>query len=235
MNSFIYDEYSQVGVDYNSVEEVRRYDDRMRQLRDVAGEAAQVLAQLSLGSDAAVIDMGAGTGEFALAAARSCARVYAVDVSEPMLRHASQKASERGIDNVEFIRAGFLTYQHEGGPVDAVVSQLALHHLPDFWKGVALRKVWDLLKPGGQLYVHDVVFPTGTMETYREDVPNWLADTRRRAGDEFASRICAHVREQYSTYDWVMEGLLRAAGFTARSADSQAEFFATYLCTRDGG
>ncbi len=36
----------------------------------------------------------------------------------------------RRVDNIEFHNIGFLTYMHKGEPLDAVVSQLALHHLP---------------------------------------------------------------------------------------------------------
>jgi hypothetical protein len=41
--------------------------------------------------------------------------------------------------------------------VDAVVTTLALHHLPDFWKGMALKRVHGMLKRGGRLYIHDVI------------------------------------------------------------------------------
>jgi hypothetical protein len=54
-----------------------------------------------------------------------------------MLGHARKKAAFRGIANIDFLQGGFLTYQHKGAPLDAIINQLALHHLPDFWKQVA--------------------------------------------------------------------------------------------------
>ncbi|MDY6857482.1 MAG: class I SAM-dependent methyltransferase [Thermodesulfobacteriota bacterium] len=59
--------------------------------------------------------------------------------------------------NVEFYHAGFLTYEHASQPVDAVVTTFAFHLLPDFWKGIALKRLNSMLKPGGKLYIHDVI------------------------------------------------------------------------------
>jgi putative AdoMet-dependent methyltransferase len=53
------------------------------------------------------------------------------------------------VANIEFVHAGFLTYAHRDEAADAVVSRMALHHLPDFWKVVALDRVRALLKKGG--------------------------------------------------------------------------------------
>lgn len=58
-----------------------------------------------------------------------------------MLERLGHKADEAGVDNVEIAAAGFLTYDHRGDPADIVYSRYALHHLPDFWKVVALRRV----------------------------------------------------------------------------------------------
>lgn len=49
-----------------------------------------------------------------------------------MLAYIERRAQQSGLDNVVLVNAGFLGYRHEGEPVDVVVSQFALHHLPDF-------------------------------------------------------------------------------------------------------
>lgn len=73
-----------------------------------------------------VLEMGTGTGEFAITVARHCSKVYALDVSSSMLSYAEKNAKAQGISNIEFVRAGFLTYRHHGPPVGAMVTQLAL-------------------------------------------------------------------------------------------------------------
>jgi putative AdoMet-dependent methyltransferase len=50
---------------------------------------------------------------------------------------------------------------HVEQPVDAIVTTFAFHHLPDFWKGIALKRLNRMLKEGGQLYIHDVLIEEG--------------------------------------------------------------------------
>jgi len=135
-----YDEMKQTGVDYASVERVQRYDDMHRRFRDYEKDSDAIIKLLELDSNSTVIDMGAGTGAFALHAAKHCRKVYAVDVSSAMLERCQEKGEEMGLSNVLYCHGGFLTYEHEAEPADAMVSIAALHHLPDFWKLVALRE-----------------------------------------------------------------------------------------------
>ncbi|HEV8099972.1 MAG TPA: methyltransferase domain-containing protein, partial [Gaiellaceae bacterium] len=69
---------------------------------------------MALHSESTLIDLGAGTGTFALAASALCKRVIAVDVSTPMVEAIKTKVAELGATNVECVRAGFLTYEHRG-------------------------------------------------------------------------------------------------------------------------
>ena len=96
------DERKQVGTDYNDAAEVAAYDARHSQFRDIEQEHQTILACLDQHWDETLIDLGAGTGAFALAAAKHCSKVYAVDVSEPMLAFARGRAQSAGIDNIEF-------------------------------------------------------------------------------------------------------------------------------------
>lgn len=104
-----------------------------------------------------IIDFGSGTGTFAIQAARQCGKIIAVDVSETMINFAKSKAQKAGQSNIEFYHSGFLSYKHLQEPVDAIVTNLSLHHLPDFWKGIALKRIYHILKPGGKLLIRDVI------------------------------------------------------------------------------
>jgi SAM-dependent methyltransferase len=111
----------------------------------------QVLRALGIDATSTVVDLGAGTGTFAKAIAPHVARVVAVDVSEPMV-------AEMRARGVEAVHAGFLSYEHQGRLPDAVFTRNALHHLPDFWKAIALERVARLLQPGGVLRLRDLVY-----------------------------------------------------------------------------
>jgi hypothetical protein len=43
-----------------------------------------------------------------------------------------------------------------------------------------------------------------------------------------------HVREEYSTFEWIMEGLLERADFIIETANYENDLMAAYVCTRKG-
>ncbi len=225
--SWHWQEFIQRGTDYNNLAEVEAYDARMGRLRDVEGGLRRVLATLRLAPDDEVLEIGTGTGAFALAAARVCRHVYACDVSEMMLAYAQQKAAQQGIANASFHAGGFLTYEHTGEPVSAVVSQLALHHLPDFWKGVALTRVAQLLRPAGRFYLEDIIFSVSPGQ-HAEAFDAAIAG----APEESRGNWERHLAHEFSTCDWIMEGLLTRAGLTIAERTYSGGVHASYLCVK---
>lgn len=228
--NWFYDEFKYSGVDYASAEQVAVYDTRHQRFRNYRKFAEAILTRLGLGPETTVIDLGVGTGAFALHAAPHYKTVYAVDVSEAMLAYTREKAKQAGLANIVFCQGGFLTYEHAAAPVDAVVSSAVLHHLPDMWKWAGLLNVAKMLKPGGKFYLYDVVFPM--TENYAANFAGWVETFVARVGPEFAREVETHLRDEFSTFDWIMEGLLRRAGFQIESAEYQDQFGATYLCTK---
>ncbi len=224
-----YHEPDHPGADFDALAEI--YDQDMQKHRDVQTEIAEILDFLDLRPDQSILEIGTGTGEFALAAARHCRKVYAVDLSPGMLRYAGKKAALRAIGNVEFLPGGFLTYQHRGTPPDAVVTQIALHHLPDFWKQIALLRISDMLKEGGKFCLRDVVysFNPRTLEKFFSD---FISKVSEKSGPEATAPISDHIRKEYSTMDWIMQGMIERAGFEVEKAEYSSGFFGLYLCTK---
>lgn len=225
-----YDETLQVGTDYRDPGEVNVYDQRMRKLRDVAAEAKDIRKSLLLSGDSVIWEIGAGTGECALTLAAAVKHVYAVDVSSTMLDYAIGKAKQRGISNVAFERGGFLSGFRPAHPVDGVVSQLALHHLPDFWKSRALARITSCLRPKGRLYLRDVVFPS-TTDDYDTFFKVTVDELRSRAGEEVALQTVQHIRSEFSTLDWILEGLLTRSGLRIVERRCQG-FLSVYVCEK---
>lgn len=205
--------------------------DRKQGYPDPAGDLA-VLREHGIGPDATVVDLGTGTGRFALAAAPLVRRVVAVDVSPAMLAVLRQRVAEAGLGNVECVRAGFLSYEHTGAPADAVYTRNALHQLPDFWKALALERIANLLRPGGVLRLRDLIFDFQPAEAGAV-LDGWLdgatADpSRGYTREDFAE----HLRTEFSTFRWLLEPMLAAAGFSVRTAGFDGSIYGAYTCVK---
>ena len=93
--------------------------------------------------DDLVLDLGCGTGAVALRLADAAARVVGRDISDGMLAEARRKAAERGVENVAFGPGTFREPAVEVS-VDVVVSNFAMHHLPDGEKRDAIGVIAEL-------------------------------------------------------------------------------------------
>ncbi len=232
-NLWVYDERRQVGTDYTDEARVREYDAGMQRLRNVPQEVDRAAQALSLSSVATVWEIGCGTGELALGLAARCGHVYATDVSPAMIGLARRNAAERSVENITFEEGGFLSGYTPPGPVHGAVSQLTLHHLPDLWKLTALRRTARHLRPNGRLFLRDIVYPSGVPD-YDAYFAGLIAAVRSAAGDELAEETVAHIREEYSTFAWVLEEMLKQAGFGI--VDRVTDRFTTsYTCIRQEG
>jgi ubiquinone/menaquinone biosynthesis C-methylase UbiE len=205
--------------------------DRKQGYPDPAEDLATLRAH-GIGPASTVVDLGAGTGRFALAAAAEVSRVVAVDVSPAMQAVLRDRAARAGAANVECVQAGFLGYEHTGPPADAVFTRNALHQLPDFWKVLALEKVAGLLRPGGVLRLHDLIFDFQPAEAGRV-LDDWLENAARDPSlgytrDDFAE----HLRTEFSTFRWLFEPMLAAAGFDIVTASFDGRIYGTYTCIR---
>jgi ubiquinone/menaquinone biosynthesis C-methylase UbiE len=229
-SSWQYDEFKQVGKDYSMPTEVEIYDSSHADFRDLEEESNAILEALAVKTNDVLIDFGAGTGTFAIQAALRCARVYAVDVSQTMIDYAKAKAAKTGVSNIVFCHSGFLTYEHGDQAVDAIVTTFAFHHLPDFWKGIALNRMNRMLKPDGQLYINDVILEE---DHALKNIAAFIDKQAAAGGDFLREDAEEHFREEYSTYDWIMDGLLSRAGFTIKSKSMHDGVIGNYLCAKN--
>jgi SAM-dependent methyltransferase len=204
------DELAMAGRENLDPAHVARYDAKMD--AESAAEVA-LLTACGLGARSTVIEFGPGTGQFTLAAAPRCAKVIAVDVSPPMLARLREKLAAARLANVEAVHGGFLSYAHQGELADFAYSRFALHHLPDFWKATALGRVRAMLRPGGVFRLWDVVydFPLAEAEARIEA---WCAMGGDVVEGEWSrAELEEHVRDEHSTFSWLIEPMLAQAGF----------------------
>lgn len=225
-----YDETIQVGTDYQNEDEVRNYDKHMQKLRDVETEAREIGKALEISKDSTIWEIGTGTGECALALAANTKHIYATDISPAMLSYASLKAKKLQINNVTFNNGGFLSGFQPEEQVDGVISQLALHHLPDFWKTRALNTIAERLKPNGRFYLRDVVFSPGTRDS-DEFFQAVIEGIRSQAGEEVAQQTIQHIKAEFSTFDWILEGMITRSGLELIEINNNG-FLSVYVCKK---
>lgn len=223
-----WDEMQQIGTDYDDQQQVADYDMRMAEVRDVDAENAALLEQLDLAPGSSVLEIGCGTGRFARAAAAAGHDLTAIDVSAPMLAYVRDQAAQEGLPDIATQHAGFLTMDFPANTFDAAVSSIVLHHLPDAWKLIALRNVARVLRPGAVFFLRDAVFSTAKYEPPENAFKGFV-----QAFPTMPEEAACHVAQEFSTYDWIMEGLLERAGFTIQGKEESPPAFVSYHCTAE--
>lgn len=233
MVNWIYDEYKHCGVDYSDAKQAGKYDQQHQAFRDYEKEFKGMLEFLELKDTTglSVIDLGCGTGATCIYAAGKFKKVYGVDVSDEMIRQAKTKLSEKNSDNLEFINEGFLTYNHKDEPVGLLITKAAFHHLPDFWKQIALQRMNRMIKPGGILYIFDIVFHFEAIE-YEMKIGSWINEFEKRAGKEFRKEVETHIRDEYSTFKWILDQMIEKAGFRIEKCRTPDGFITEYKCIK---
>jgi SAM-dependent methyltransferase len=227
VNGWQFDERVHAGPEHLDPAYVMGYEAKSRV--DAAAEL-ELLRKYGLDSNTILVDLGAGTGLLALVAAPHCRLVVAVDPSPAMLAVTRERIAAAGRRNIAVVEGGFLTYEHNGEPANIVYSRNALHHLPDFWKGVALARVRNLLVRGGVFVLRDLVFSFEPREAGKR-IEDWFAGAAPSAAEGWTRQeLEEHVLTEHSTFSWLLEPLLEHAGFRVLEAVHDRGVYSTYVC-----
>lgn len=156
--------------------------------RDAWQKPHEVLQALKLAPDAAVADIGSGTGYFAVRFAHRVpkGRVYGVDAEPDMVRYLTERAKREGLANLTVVAA---KPNDPGIPsaVDLIILVDTYHHVPD--RERYFRNLRKSLKPGGRLAIIDFTMdsPVGPPRSARipaDQVKKELAGAGYRLAQE---------------------------------------------------
>lgn len=122
--------------------------------RDAWQKPHQVIEALALKPDAAVADIGAGTGYFSARLAHFVpqGRVYAVDIEPDMVKYLAERARREGLDNLTAV-TGASDDARLPRDVDLILMVDTYHHIArreDYF-----RKLAQSLKPAGHVAIID--------------------------------------------------------------------------------
>lgn len=200
--------------------------------------AARLIAEIDAnyrpvaGDEMRLLDVGAGTGTLAIAAAQRWpnARIVASDAAAGMMGFAQGRAEEEGAlsgARLSFVVGPADELPFENASFDVVVSSFVLQLVPD--RLAALTEIRRVLRPGGlftyvtwldresrhpfrageefdeAVYDLNVEEPDDSDDSIAGDVrsPRSATDELRRAGF-----VRASAREETLTYEWTMESYL---------------------------
>ena len=149
--------------------------------RDVLGRIYRIVA---VKPDAAVLDLGFGTGVLTSRLYERGCTIYGQDFSAAMIEQARAKMPGAVLvqgDLSEGLAPALLEKSY-----DFILSTYALHHLSLSEKETLLRELFGHLNPGGQILIGDVAFRTRAE----------LNACRTAAGDEWDEEEIYFVEEE---------------------------------------
>jgi ubiquinone/menaquinone biosynthesis C-methylase UbiE len=141
-----------------------------------------------------ILDVGTGTAqipiEIAGLAEFMSSRIVAVDMAEEMLRIGRRNVAAAGLeDRIQLELADAKRLPHAAASFDAVVSNSIIHHIPEPL-GVLREMVRVLAKPGGVLFVRDLMRPEdyGAVE---QIVATYAGEANAHQQQMFRDSLCA--------------------------------------------
>jgi len=153
-----------------------------------------------------VLDLGSGAGFDCFLAAQkvgNLGKVIGVDMTPEMLEKAQANALKYGYSNVEFRFGDIEALPVEDRSVDAIISNCVINLAPD--KEKVFREAFRVLKPGGRMYISDMVLLAELPEDLKNDK------------DLLAGCVAgALLKEEYLR-------LLKKAGFSVEILDEDSD------------
>ena len=127
-------------------------------------------------------EYGCGTGLLSFELKDELAAITLTDTSEGMLEVLQRKIAASGAQHMQALKHDLLTEAAPAGSFDLAYSLLTLHHVPDT-DGV-LRRLRDLLNPGGVLCIGDLDTEDGSFPGPEETVHHGFdRDARARQAE----------------------------------------------------
>ena len=168
--------------------------------------------------DKHVLDLGCGFGWHCRYALEQQARsVVGVDLSENMLQQARALTDDT---RIRYIQHSIEDVELPVESFDVVISSLAFHYVKSF--GEICRKVYELLKPGGNFVfsVEHPIFTARSEQDWQYDeqghLMHWPIDRYQEEGRRDTSFLTNDVVKYHRTFSTYMNDLM-GAGFKVKA------------------
>src|SRR6267378_7101678 len=179
-----------------------------------------------------LLDLGAGTGLLSamIAEAFPNARLTLFDLTPEMLTIARQRLKPLG-KRVKFVTADFAKAA-PSKPYDAVVSALAIHHLPDSGKRHLFSDIFKYLTAGGVFINADqVAGETAAIDRRSHDL--WIKRARElKAGERDLNAALERMKQDLPATVGQQLAWMREAGFVEVACSYRNLIFAVLSGTK---
>ncbi len=183
-----------------------------------------------------VMDIGCGAGNYMvkLLQKRPGLDVTLVDLSQPMLERATSRVSVLTSGTVTAYKGDFRTVDPGGNLADAIVATAVLHHLRDDadWEA-SFKRLYDLLNPGGSLWVFDLVeqdIPALQAYLYGQRYGDYLVSLKDEA---YRDHVFDYIEKEDSPRSLTYQlNLLGKVGFRQVDVLHKNLCFASYVAVK---
>ena len=167
----------------------------------------------------ALLDIGCGAGNYPMKLLEKLPNVEAitlVDLSRPMLERAQQRIQAVSQAKIKTLKGDFRTAPLEQNSYEVIIATAVLHHLRDDqdWER-AFKKLYGLLKPGGSIWIFDLVHqadPQLQNYIYKDLYGTYLSSLKDEA---YRDHVFAYIEKEDSPRSLMYQlGLLEKVGFT---------------------
>lgn len=200
-------------------------------------DAPVVLARVAkaaathLRSGDSILDLGCGAGNFTIRVLNEVGPLHChlVDLSRPMLDRAAQRVGEAGAASVTTAQSDLRDLDFPEGSFDIILAAAVLHHLREEAEWVEVyRKLHAWLKPGGRMYVSDLVWfdDVAVQEMMWQQYGEYLT---RLKGEDYRETVFAYIEKEDSPrpLNFQLE-LMKSSGFASSEVLHRNGVFAAY-------
>lgn len=138
-----------------------------------------------------IFDAGTGTAQIPIELLRRgiASHVTAADAAEEMLKLARNNVSAAGFaEHIDCVHRDCKRLPESDGAFDVVMSNSIVHHIPE--PQAVLDECWRILKPGGLLFVRDLLRPVNEA-TRQHLVAIYVGDANPHQRQLFADSLHA--------------------------------------------
>jgi tRNA (cmo5U34)-methyltransferase len=182
-----------------------------------------------------MLDIGCGAGNNTIAILRRKPGLNCdlIDLSLPMLERAKERLGNENAGEVRIFQGDFRDIALPSSHYDIIVAAAVLHHLRDDldWEE-CFRKIYGLLRPGGALFVSDLVIHED--ELVHEEMWRRYGDYLEQVGGPgYSVKVFDYIDKEDTPRSLTYQlELLKRSGFRTADVLHKNSCFAAYVGTK---